>query len=179
MFKDIIIESVVAFKKLTQDYSEIDEALLEKEFQFLKGINHPLNDAHTILSKITGFGENCPLCKAIDTQCNKCIYSLHNKDNEFSLYCVDPTNQNFGHYNTIMRSYNGKELKTALDNKVKFMKKFLIKYEERVMKGSGTNITILEKYQEQLAAEKRKQVKDRDTILAIQAKITNLKKRIK
>jgi len=179
MFKDITKESVKAFKKLTQDYSDIDEALLEREFQFLKNVDSPLKDAATILGKITGFAQNCPLCKAIDTNCDKCIYSLHNKDNESDLHCVDLVNKNHVHYTAILQSHSGKELKTALDNKVKFMKKFLIKYEAKMKRTQTSNILYLADYNRRLVIELAKKSRNKDTIKWLKAKIKELKAKIK
>lgn len=70
-----------------------------------------------VLGDITGFGStgSCSLCKACNTDCEKCIHSLTIKDPSEGFRCVTKT------YYDIESAKNPEELYTAIQHRITYL----------------------------------------------------------
>lgn len=87
------------------------------------------NDPSHALQDITGFGKcyTCTLCKVIDEDCSKCIYTegiLKDKGSG-NFLCLDEL------YNSIEESETAEELVSLIKERAKYIRNLINKYNEK------------------------------------------------
>ena len=82
-------------------------------------------DGHDVLNKLVGFGEEntCMLCKAVQGECDNCIYKFREREGFATPPCVDLI------YKEICDSFNPKDTLNALQKRISYLEHVIQYYE--------------------------------------------------
>lgn len=109
------VENLKECKELIQTYENITlEQLQEKWIEMQSEIAMGLK-GWLVLNQLTGFGkgDTCPLCKAVNDVCSRCIHSIRPYDD---TPCIEET------YDDIYYSEDVETLYNAIQNRIKYLK---------------------------------------------------------
>jgi hypothetical protein len=111
-------------KELLEKYESI--TLEEIERTYLENQErHYLFDGHDVLNKLVGFGDEntCMLCKAVQGECDNCIYKFREREGFAIPPCVDLI------YREICDSFNPKDTFKALQKRISYLEHVIQYYE--------------------------------------------------